>query len=98
VRKQDSINQVSFVLYLLAWLVFYIVAVTAAIFLASCASVPGDPFALARPTEKKAVCLRLVDVDGHVYTRTAWFNNAGFERALEWPGAYAGLCKPQELK
>ena len=99
-RKRDSINQVSFVLYLLAWLVFYIIAVTAAIFLASCARVPGDPFALSRPVELHAVCLRLVDSDGHVYERTGWFTHDALSHALRFPGAREGGCwrdEPHEV-
>ena len=69
---------------------------------AGCAAhVPGDPFVLARPSEMHAVCLRLVDVDGRVYERPAWFNDEGYRHALRFPGARPGLCEvlaPREVK
>ena len=69
---------------------------------AGCASAPGDPFAIARPAEMHAVCLRLVDVDGHIYERSAWFGDEGYKHALRFPGARAGGCwqndEPHEVK
>lgn len=59
----------------------------------SCANrAPGDPFGLARPVEMRAVCLRLADVDGNVYERSAWFAGAAYAHALRFPGARPGLC------
>jgi hypothetical protein len=89
-----NISHIAFIVYLLAWGVFYAVVLLAAIFLAwGCSSVPGDPFAIHRPSEVHAVCLMLEDADGHTYRRTAWFNDAGYRRALEWPGSAPGMCE-----
>jgi hypothetical protein len=77
-----------FVIFTFGWLFTSLIA------LVGCSSVPGDPFAINRPSEMHAVCLRLVDVDGKIYERTAWFNDEGFGRALrDWKGyALAGIC------
>ena len=53
---------------------------------------PGDPLGWSRPTEMRAVCLQLQDVNGKTFHRTAWFNDRGYELALRYWAGEPGLC------